>query len=232
MDIIHQLPAEKQKQLFEYLSGFITPHKLGLFNANIMNRTRYLTVVVENLYQPHNASAVLRSCDVFGIQDVHIIENRNPYSVNQEIALGASKWLSLHRYADEGSAINLAMTSLRGKGYRIVATSPHENGYEMENLPLDSKTALIFGTELEGLSPEAIQHADAFVKIPMYGFTESLNISVSAGISLYALTTRLRKSDINWHLDESQTMGVFLQWACNVVRNPDALIKSFLEKNK
>jgi len=232
MDCINNLSAEKQKQLFEYLSEFITPHKLRLFNANILNRTRYLTVVVEDLFQSHNISAVLRSCDVFGIQDVHVIENRYPYNVNPEIALGASKWLTIHKYNEANSPIMGAIASLRNRGYRIVATSPHESGYEMENLPLDQKTALVFGTELEGLSREALENADAFVKIPMFGFTESLNISVSAGISLYALITRLRKSDADWRLNETEAMQVMLQWASNMVRNPDALVNVFLEKNK
>ena len=142
----------------------------------MLSRTRYLTVVLEDIFQSQNASAVLRTCDCFGIQDVHIIENRNPYEINPDVELGSAKWLNMNRYNKSGHNTLEAFTELRKKGYKIIATSPHKNDLMIQDLPIEHKIALVFGSEREGLSDIALQNADAFVKIPMYGFTESFNI--------------------------------------------------------
>ncbi len=184
-----------------------------------------MTIVLEDIFQPHNASAVLRTCDCFGIQDVHIIENRNKYEVNPDVALGSSKWLNLHKYNDNGNNTQSCLSSLREKGYRIVATSPHKNDFAPENLPIDAKTALVFGTELEGLSPAALSLADDYVRIPMVGFTESLNISVSAAILMHTLTARLRNSEINWHLSEKEKDEILLQWFGCSINNAEKIIQ-------
>jgi len=179
----------KQKYL-DYLLAFITANKRNLFQTNIQFRTRYITVILEDIYQSHNASAVMRTCDCFGIQDVHIIENKNEYTLNPDVALGSTKWLSLQKYSNKDFNTLDCFHQLKSEGYRIIATSPHKNDTLLEDLPLHKgKIALAFGTELEGLSPEAIENADEFVKIPMYGFTESYNISVSAAMILFYLTS-------------------------------------------
>jgi len=213
-----------------YLMTFISENKQKKFAVNILNRTRHLTIVLEDIFQPHNASAVLRSCDCFGIQDVHIIENRNRYEVNPDVALGASKWLTLHNYDQEEHNTRNCLMQLKQRGYRIVATTPHKMDHTPESLPLDQKTALVFGTELEGLSEVAKELADDYVKIPMYGFTESLNISVSAAILLRSLAIRLRTAGIPWQLDPAAREEVLLGWAMSVVRNPHLVARAFLNK--
>lgn len=213
-----------------YLMSFISENKQKKFAENILNRTRHLTIVLEDIFQPHNASAVLRTCDCFGIQDVHIIENRNRYEVNPDVALGASKWLTLHAYNSDENNTRHCLLKLKERGYRIVATTPHKMDHTPESLPLDQKTALVFGTELEGLSDVAKDLADDFVRIPMYGFTESLNISVSAAILLRSLSIRLRTSGIHWQLDPDVREEVLLGWAMSVVRNPHLIAKAFLDK--
>ena len=214
----------KKKLLLSYLQEFITPNKKNKFEELILHRTRHLTIVLEDIYQPHNASAVLRSCDCFGIQDVHIIENMNKYEVNPDVALGSSKWLNLIKYNEKENNTESCLKKLKSEGYRVIATTPHENDFIPETLPLGEKTALVFGTELAGLSQVAIDLADGFVRIPMYGFTESFNISVSAALLLFALTERMRKSDINWALTEAEKGTHFaiandtLKW-CVAVRH-------------
>ena len=200
-------------ELRDYLFEFISENKKGLFESIIENRTRHITVVLENIYQPHNASAVLRSCDLFGVQDVHIIENSNEYTLSKEVAMGSSKWLTMRKHNEEEENTLACYDALRKKGYRIVATTPHTKDVMLDELPLDQKTALVFGTELTGLSDIAMENADAYVKIPMYGFTESFNISVSAALSLYQLTENLRKSDINWQLSEEEKIDIQIAWA-------------------
>lgn len=173
------------KELVQYLSTFITPERLEVFDRILKQRTRYLTVVLEDIYQPQNASAVIRTADCFGIQDLYVIENNNLFTIDKEVALGASKWVDIRRFNTKGNSTRRAIAYLRKKGYRIVATSPHEGDVNLEDYDLTKgKTALFFGTELSGISDLVRSEADEFLKIPMYGFTESLNISVSAGIIL------------------------------------------------
>jgi tRNA (guanosine-2'-O-)-methyltransferase len=230
MDGIRENDQRLRKNLLQFLLSFISENKINKFEEKICYRTRHLTIVLEDIYQPHNASAVLRSCDCFGIQDVHIIENLNKYEVNPDVALGSSKWLTLIKYNKDTYNTISCLNDLKSKGYRIIATTPHKNDFTPETLPLDEKTALVFGTELEGLSEKAIELADAFVRIPMYGFTESLNISVSAALLLFTLSERLRKSNIEWLLKEEERTAIMLQWAKNVVKKPDTLEREFYRK--
>jgi len=229
MKDISQLAYREKKELFQYLSRYITRHKLDLFEQVLQYRTRYITIGLENIFQPQNASAVLRSCDLFGIQDIHIVENNNEYTINPQVALGASKWLNMYYYNEKEFNTPDLYTALRSKRYRIIATTPHKEDYTIDNLPLeDGPVALLFGTELEGLTDWAIENADQYVKIPMYGFTESFNISVSAALATRTLTERLRQSDLSWQLTEEQKIDIRLQWARKVVKRSDIHEKDFL----
>jgi tRNA (guanosine-2'-O-)-methyltransferase len=227
-----QLTLPQKKELLTWLSGFVTENKQNRMREVIRDRTRHLTIVLEDIYQPHNASAVLRSCDCFGIMDVHVIENMNKYEVNPDVALGSSKWLNIAKYNKTADNTEACLNQLKAAGYRIVATSPHKKDFTPETLPLDQKTALIFGTELEGLSETALNMADDFVKIPMVGFTESLNISVSAALFLYRLTGRLRRSSIAWQLTEEEELDILISWTKNILKKPDLIEKKFLDEIK
>ncbi len=219
---------QENNELLKYLYRFISENKRNHFERLVKERTRYLTVVLEDIYQSHNASAVLRSCDVFGVQDVHIIENRYKYKVNTDVALGSAKWLSLHKYNNDEFNTPECLEKLRSEGYRIVATSPHKEDATIHGFPIEKgKVALLFGTEYEGLTDEAIGLADEYVMIPMHGFTESLNISVSAAIFLYHFTTGLRNSDIPWQLSPAEELDVKLMWVKKVVKSADLLEKHF-----
>lgn len=219
-------------ELVEYLSAFITPERWGLFEKVLAQRTKYITVALEDIFQPQNASAVLRSCDCFGVQDVHIIENRNEFNVDREVAMGASKWLNLHKYneLETGNSIS-AIERLRKEGYRIVATTPHEGDVNLEDFDLEKgKAAFIFGTELTGISDLVKEQADEFVKIPMYGFTESFNISVSAALCLHHLTHKLRhETSVNWELDEKESQLIMLEWLRTSIKRSPLLEERFME---
>ncbi len=225
-----ELSREVKNQLLSHLSSYLTDRRKARFEEVIKYRTRYVTVVLEDVFQSHNASAVLRSCDLTGIQDIHAIENRNEYDVNTEIDMGSSKWLNLYRYNKQKNNTSEAFNVLRKKGYRIVATTPHKNDYTLDTLPLEGRFALVFGTELTGLSPIAIEQADEFLRIPMYGFTESYNISVSAALAMFTLTERLRKSNINWQLSQEEKEDILLEWSRRSVRSAANIEKAFLEK--
>ena len=190
--------------LLQYFYQFISENKRNKFENIILDRTKHISIVLEDIFQPHNASAVIRTCDCFGIQDIHIIENDNKYRINPDITLGSNKWLNLICH---NSLLNNSLATihhLKSSGYSIVAASPHIRSYTPDDLPLDNKIALLFGKELEGLSDTAMNEADMFVHIPMYGFTESFNISVSAAILIHTLTERLHKSSVRWQLTDDE----------------------------
>ena len=225
--------APSNTELISYLSGFVTEERKKRFDEVIKNRTRHVTIGLEDIFQPHNASAVLRSCDCFGIQDVHIIENENKYTINPDVALGSYKWLTLSRYNKKESNNTLScIDALKKNGYAIAVTSPHKDSYTIENVPLDRKLALFFGTELEGMSEQLEKNAEVFVKIPMMGFTESFNISVAAALSMYTLSNRLRKENVKWQIPETEKEGIMLQWLRNTIPRAELLEKDFLEKSR
>ncbi|MCX6297365.1 MAG: RNA methyltransferase [Bacteroidetes bacterium] len=220
------------KELITYLSQFISETRRAKFDTVLNYRTRHITVVLEDLYQPHNASAVLRSCDIFGIQDIHIIENKNAYTVNKDIALGAPKWLNLNKYRKEENNSLDCIKKLKEQGYRIVATTPHEKDCNLEDLPVDKPLALFFGTELTGISDTVREYADEYVKIPMYGFTESFNISVCAALCLHSLKEKLHRSEIDWHLNDIEKEELLLRWLRNSIQKVELIEKDyFLKKN-
>ena len=214
----------------EVLQKFVTRERFEKFQEIIKYRTRYATVVLEDIYQPHNASAVLRSCELFGVQDVHIIENRNQYTVNQEVAVGSSKWLDLIRYNSDANNTLQAINSLRASGYRIVATTPHRDDVELKDFDISAgKFALFFGSEMPGISDIVMGNADEFLRINMYGFTESFNISVSVAIVLHELIERLHSSDIAWQLTENERNEVLLTWLKRSVRNADKILEKITD---
>ncbi len=219
------------KGLVEFMAEFLTPERALLFDQVIKNRTKYLTVVLEDIFQPHNASAVLRTCDCFGIQDIHVIENRNKYEVNADVALGSSKWISLTKHNKQENNTLACINKLRKEGYRIIATTPHTNDTNLDDFDLGKgKAALLMGTELTGLSNIAMENADEFVKIPMHGFTESFNISVSAAIILHHLTIKLHKSNIDWRITEEDELAVRYRWIKNTLKKSNLIEKRYFKK--
>jgi tRNA (guanosine-2'-O-)-methyltransferase len=216
----------------EFLSQFVTDRRLALFLDRLQYRTRYVTVVLEDIFQSHNASAVLRTCDCFGIQNVHFLEKTNTYAINDQVALGASQWLTIQRYSGaHDDSPGQAIPSLREKGYRIVATTPHGDDQALEEFdPSTGPFALVFGTELNGLSEEVIQKADVHLKIPMFGFTESLNISVSAGVILHHLIWRLHQSGLNIFLNEEEKEEILLTWLRNSIKRSDLIENYYQQK--
>lgn len=220
-----------REALLEELYKIITPEKVVKFDEIAAERTRHITVVVENLYQEHNASAVMRSCDCFGIQDLHIIEKGNKFSVNREIAMGAGKWVDNHHYFDPLFPTKKCITSLKDKGYRIVATTPHTNDILLDELSVKEPIAVLFGTEQTGLSETALSLADDFVRIPMHGFTESFNISVSAALTMMTLRKKLEaETDLNWKLSQEEQIELKINWCKNIIKNPEIVERDLLRR--
>lgn len=220
-------PIIRQK-LITHLSQFVTDVRKERLLEVLRNRTRHITVVLEDLYQTQNISAVMRTCECYGIQDAYIVENRNEFEIHKDISMGADKWLTLHHYPHTMHNMRQCIDDLHAKGYTVVATLPDEKKTTIQDLPIEQKTAFLFGTELTGLSEEAIQYADCNALIPMYGFTESFNISNSAAIILSTFSERMRHSNVQWHLSEGEEQELYFEWLQKSLRDPDAMINHFL----
>ena len=198
-----------------FLENILTDNRKEKFLKVLQNRTKHFTIAIEDVFQMHNASAVMRSCEVFGIQELHVIEERYGKCIDKEIAMGAQKWVDIHTYDNVSNCV----TTLKSKGYQIIATTPHENDCLLDDFDISKPSALFFGTERDGLSQEILQQADGFLKIPMVGFTESLNISVSAAIIIQNIMNRLRHSSLDWQLSETEILEKRLAWAKNSIKD-------------
>lgn len=216
------------EEISNFLSDFVSDHKRELIEKVLQKRTTYLTVALEDIYQPHNASAVVRTADCFGIQNVHIIEGRNTYDTNPQVLQGSEKWVDIIKHEGPGNNTEQCFKKLRKEGYRLVGTTPHVDGHELHDYEITQPTALIFGTEETGLSDYAKAEVDDYIKIPMYGFTESFNLSVSAAICLYQLTTKLYSSSIDWRLSDQAKADIRLHWYKKIVRRSESLIKEHI----
>ncbi len=209
--------------LLNYLEGYLTESRKQRFSKVLANRTNFLTVAIEDVFQLHNTSAVLRSCDAFGIQTLHVVEDRFDQRLDKNIAMGAEQWVDVERYATSSDCIN----TLKESGYEIVATTPHGAPSTLESFEINSKTAVFFGTEKEGLSEEVLQKADKCLKVPMQGFTESLNISVCAAIVIRELTSKLRESKFDWRLTDIEILEKRLDWTKKSIKDVEGIISRY-----
>ena len=215
----------KKQELLHYLEGFITENRKEGFLRVLQNRTKHFTIAMEDIFQLHNTSAVMRSCEVFGIQELNVIEQKFGKRIDTEIAMGAQKWVDVFRY----NSVQSCMDEMRAKGYQIIATTPHDESCLLHEFDITKPAALFFGTERDGLSQEVLDQADGFLKIPMVGYTESLNISVSAAIIIQDITTRLRQSAINWHLTEEEILEKRLDWTRKTIKDIEFIERKYLE---
>lgn len=202
-------------KFLEYLEGFLTDSRKEKFLKILENRTNHFTIAMEDVYQLHNTSAVMRSCEVFGIQELNVVEQKFGKRIDTEIAMGAQKWVDINRFNTMQNCID----SVKEKGYQIIATTPHNDSCLLHEFDITKRSAIFFGTEKQGLSQEVIDQADGFLKIPMVGFTESLNISVSAAIIIQDITSRLRQSTIDWKLNDVEILAKRLLWAKNSIKD-------------
>jgi tRNA (guanosine-2'-O-)-methyltransferase len=217
-------------ELKEFLFRFITDEKIQRFNEVISKRTRHITIVMEDIYQGQNTNAVIRSCECFGVQDVHIIENKYDFEIVEDISKGSFKWVDIHQYKGAENNTVICFEKLKQNGYTIIGTSPHENDMDLQEISLDTKTAFVLGSEREGLSQATMDLCDGFMKIPMAGFTESLNLSNCSAIIIQNLTSRLWKSNLNWQLTEEEKTAILIEWCFEVVGRKELLLEYF--KNK
>tara|TARA_B100000900_G_C20387847_1_gene637293 strand:+ start:103 stop:768 length:666 start_codon:yes stop_codon:yes gene_type:complete len=217
-----------KKELLCELENFLSPDRLKTFEAVLLNRTRHFTVAVENVFQSHNASAVMRNCDCFGIQDIHVISNNNVYELSKDVAMGAEKWVDMHSYYKKENNSQDCIDTIKSQGFQIVASTPHSNEVLLHEFDVTKKSAFFFGTERDGLSDLVLKQADVFLRIPMFGFTESYNISVSVALVLQDVVTRLKKSKVNWQLSDEEILDKKIDWTVKSIRSGEQILKQLL----
>ena len=220
------------EELLEYFEGYLTDKRKALFKKVLEDRTRHFSVVLEDIFQPHNASAVVRTCDIFGVQDVHAIENKYINKVSRHVAKGSQKWITSKRYKSDGDNTKICLENLREKGYQIIATTPHNDSCLLQDFDVTKKSAFVFGVEADGVSDYVKDTADGFLKIPMVGFTESLNISVAAAIILQDVTTKLRNSSVDWQLSQEEKEELYFNWVKKTIKNVDKIEKHYHQNLK
>ena len=220
-----------KKIIINELSKLVTDERLALFHSKLNDKTQNLTVVLEDVFQSRNINAVIRSADCFGISDIHLIENRNTFIVDHGVNLGSAKWTNIIQYNSRTNNTKQCLNKLKKRGYKIIAAIPNENATKLEDINVNkNKIAVLFGTELDGLSEEALKIADDKMKIKMYGFTESLNISVAAGIILQHLNEKIRKENATWRIKEKDRDNILLNWLRNSIVHSEKIEKDIVKR--
>ena len=221
------------KKYTEYLEQFVTEKRKALFKKVLKERTRHFTVAIEDIFQPHNASAMVRTCDIFGVQDMHVIESKYKFYASRLVAKGAQKWIdfSMYNQKDTNNTLN-CIAALREKGYKIIATTPHNESCLLQDFDITQKSAFFFGVEKQGLSKDVMDNADGFLKIPMVGFTESLNISVAAAIILQNMNEKLKASTVNWQLSELEKSEKYQDWLEKTIKSIKKIKENYYAENE
>ena len=216
----------------DHISQFLSDKRKDTFDRILAQRTRHFTVILEDLYQKHNTSAIVRSCDIFGIQDVHIIENKYKSYMSNQVGKGSQKWLDFHRYREKQINTQDCIDSIKSQGYQLIATTPHNDSCLLQDFDISKKAAFVFGVEKAGVSDMMFEQADGFLKIPMVGFTESLNVSVAAAIVLESVTTRLRDSEIKWQLTDEDKFIKKIEWMEKTIKSIKKIKERYFEELK
>lgn len=218
-------------QLIELLSPNLTPARSKLIDQVLKKRTRHFTIVIEDIFQDHNAGAIVRTCDCMGVQDVHIIERYNTFKPSVRISKGALKWVDSHFYTEQEGGTIECIQSLKKQGYQIIATSPHEQDCSTDDFDITQKSAFFLGAEKKGVSQTVLTHADGFVRIPMYGFTESYNVSVACALLLQTLTQKMRQDPtLEWQLGKEEYNAKKLEWITKSIPNGEKMMQYYLHQ--
>lgn len=215
--------AEWYDERTAYMSQFLTEERVEVLRRTLASRTRYMTILTENTFHPQNASALVRHCEAFGLQDLHTVETRCKFNPNVNIVRGTDKWVDITRHESTEEAIS----TLKSAGYRLVATTPHRESCTPETFDVaKGPFCLVFGTEHAGVSDEIIESADEYLRIPMCGMVESLNVSASAAILIYMLSQRMRLTpSIDWALKEDDAREMLFRWVMSSVKDSERILE-------
>ena len=198
------------------------PARYDVLRRTVAMRTRYMTILAENTFHPQNAAALIRHCEAFGLQQMHTVETFCRFNPSAAIVRGTDRWVDIRRHGSTAGAL----AALRAEGYRIVATTPHREDTTPESFDVGrGRFALVFGTEHAGISEEVLASADEFLRIPMCGMVESLNVSASAAILIYMLSERMRRQVEGWNMTAAEQAATLYGWMCRSVKDSEKILK-------
>lgn len=221
-NIENNISVEQCRERIEYLAQFMLPERLATLQRAVANRTKYMTLLAENMFHPQNASALVRHCEAFGVQNLHTVQTLCKFNPNVDIVRGTDKWIDIHRHNSTAEAL----AALKSEGYRIIATTPHRESCTPESFDVTKgKFAIVMGTEKTGISDEVMTAADEFMRIPMCGMVESLNVSACAAIIVYMLSERMRHEVEGWQLTEQEQTRTLYKWIVDTVKDAEPLLK-------
>ena len=226
----NNLTVEQCRKQIEYLAEFMQPERLATLRRAIDSRPKYMTLLAENMFHPQNASALVRHCEAFGVQSMHTVQTLCKFNPNVDIVRGTDKWIDIYHHRSTAEAL----AHLKSEGYRIVATTPHRESCTPESFDVTKgKFAIVMGTEKTGISDEVMAAADEFLRIPMCGMVESLNVSACAAIIVYMLSERMRHEVEDWKMTEEEQIRTLHHWLVDTVKDAEALLKrgGFYEKS-
>ena len=220
------IPNEKLETTFEYLKQFLTEERLQKIEHFSKESSDFVLPVMEDVYQFRNAAAIVRSVEACGFHHVVALEEENVFNPNLKVTKGAETWVQVEKMPNNLDSLK----EIKSRGYKILAVSPEKNATMLPDYEVKEPIALVFGTELEGVSDEVLDFADETLAIPMFGFTKSFNVSVAAAICMYELKQKLMKSGIDYQLSDEKLLEMKIRWTVNSIRSGEELLERFLNR--
>ena len=212
------------QEIYDYLQQFLTDERLSKIEHFSKESSDFVLPVMEDVYQFRNAAAIVRSVEACGFHHVVALEEENVFNPNLKVTKGAETWVQVEKMPNNLDSLK----EIKSRGYRILAVSPEKNATMLPDYEVKEPIALVFGTELEGVSDEIIDFADETLAIPMFGFTKSFNVSVAAAICMYELKQKLIKSGIEYQLSEEKLLELKIRWAKNSIKSSEQILERFL----
>ena len=218
------IPKNRLQETFDYLKQFLTDERLSKIEHFSQESSDFVLPVMEDVYQFRNAAAIVRSVEACGFHHVVALEEENVFNPNLKVTKGAETWVKVEKMSNNLDSLK----EIKNRGYKILAVSPENNATMLPDYKVKEPIALVFGTELEGVSDEILDFADETLAIPMFGFTKSFNVSVAAAICMYELKQKLMKSGIDYKLSEEKLLEMKIRWTVNSIRSGEELLERFL----
>ena len=212
------------QEIYDYLQQFLTEERLSKIEHFSKESSDFVLPVMEDVYQFRNAAAIVRSVEACGFHHVVALEEENVFNPNLKVTKGAETWVQVEKMPNNLDSLK----EIKSRGYRILAVSPEKNATMLPDYEVKEPIALVFGTELEGVSDEILDFADETLAIPMFGFTKSFNVSVAAAICMYELKQKLIKSGIEYQLSEEKLLELKIRWAKNSIKSSEQILERFL----
>lgn len=217
----------KDQQIYDYLKNFLTDERLSKIEHFAPESSDFILPVIEDIYQFRNAAAIVRSVEACGFHKVVALQEDNTFEPNLRVTKGADTWVEVERLPRNMESFQ----HIKDRGYKMVAVSLEKNAKFLPEYEITEPIALVFGTEMQGVTEEILDFADETLAIPMYGFTRSFNVSVAASICMYELKQKLIKSNIDYKLNEEKLLQMKIRWAVNSIKSGQQIYDRFLKEN-